>query len=408
MPDNWQSVELKHLRALRSIAETGTFWAASEQLNSSLSTVSDHVTALEALVGQRLIERSRGRRTVELTEAGRLLLGHADAIESRLRAAEADFRAYVAGRSGSLRIGIYQSVANKVLPEVLRRFRQGWPDVEVVVTEADHDADLVDMVERGAVDVSFAIQPIRAGPAAGPRGLVASRPIHAAGAGSVCRHGHGGCGRDRARARRLPAPARRLDRRSVDRKDELESVDLVLLRSDLLESEGADDRERRGVVGRDGREDFLLALLKRPSHQRACGLLGEAAAAKRLEDGVADLGPADHLGRPVETAVPDHPQLLRDHEPCHPAAPARRLLHAVKLDRQETLELVAVWKFVGKDAAKHSLGLRAVALDEPADGDGVERYQLEARSTNRANRHWRRQRNGRPMCSCEPRARADR
>ncbi|TMG68646.1 MAG: LysR family transcriptional regulator [Chloroflexi bacterium] len=164
MPDNWQSVELKHLRALRSIAETGTFWAASEQLNSSLSTVSDHVTALEALVGQRLIERSRGRRTVELTEAGRLLLGHADAIESRLRAAEADFRAYVAGRSGSLRIGIYQSVANKVLPEVLRRFRQGWPDVEVVVTEADHDADLVDMVERGAVDVSFAIQPIREGP----------------------------------------------------------------------------------------------------------------------------------------------------------------------------------------------------------------------------------------------------
>src|SRR5437868_6531521 len=414
MPDNWQSVELKHLRALRSIAETGTFWAASEQLSSPLSTVSDHVTALEALVGQRLIERSRGRRTDELTEAGRLLLGHADAIESRLRAAEADFRAYVAGRSGSLRIGIYQSVANKVLPEVLRRIRQGWPDVEVVVTGPGHGRGrggrcLVAAAGGGRDRQEGAPRAARgAGPAAGPRGLVASRPIHAAGAGSVCRHGHGGCGRDRARARRLPAPARQLDRRSVDRKDELESVDLVLLRCDLLESEGADDRERRGVVGRDSREDFLLALLKRPSHQRACGLLGEAAAPKRFEDGVADLGPADQLGRPVETAVPDHPQLIRDHEPCHPAAPARRLLHAVKLDRQETLELVAVWKFVGKDAAKHSLGLRAVALDEPADGDGVERYQLEARSTNRANRHWRRQRNGRPACSCEPRARADR
>src|SRR5438105_4853557 len=59
MPDNWQSVELKHLRALRSIAETGTFWAASEQLNSSLSTVSDHVTAMEGLVGQRLIQPMR-------------------------------------------------------------------------------------------------------------------------------------------------------------------------------------------------------------------------------------------------------------------------------------------------------------------------------------------------------------
>src|SRR5438105_1453129 len=367
MPDNWQSVELKHLRALRSIAETGTFWAASEQLNSSLSTVSDHVTALEALVGQRLIERSRGRRTVELTEAGRLLLGHADAIESRLRAAEADFRAYVAGRSGSLRIGIYQSVANKVLPEVLRRFRQGWPDVEVVVTEADHDADLVDMVERGAVDVSFAIQPIREGPFE-VRELMRDPYVVVAAAGSQL-------------ARRLPAPARRLARRSVDRKDELESVDLVLLRSDLLESEGADDRERRGVVGRDGREDFLLALLKRPPHQRACGLLGEAAAPKRFEDGVADLGPADHLGRPVETAVPDHPQLIRDHEPCHPAAPAWRLLHAVKLDRQETLELVAVWKFVGKDAAKHSrfVSLRRGAHATRDVGGDVLRGELARR-----------------------------
>src|SRR5438046_7179193 len=164
MPDNWQSIDLKHLRALRAVAERGTFWAASEQLNASLSTVSDHVSALETLVGQRLIERSRGRRTVQLTEAGRVLLGHAEAIESRLRAAEADFRAYTAGVSGSLRVGIYQSVANKVLPEVMRRFKERWPDVDVQVTEAAHDNELVDAVERGDLDVSFAIQPIGEGP----------------------------------------------------------------------------------------------------------------------------------------------------------------------------------------------------------------------------------------------------
>jgi molybdate transport repressor ModE-like protein len=164
VPDNWQSVELKHLRALRAVAETGTFWAASEQLNASLSTVSDHVGALEALVGQRLVERSRGRRTVDLTEAGRVLLGHAEAIESRLHAAEADFKAYAQGLSGSLRVGIYQSVANKVLPEVLRRFQARWPDVDVQVTEASFDNELVDAVERGDVDLSFAIQPIPEGP----------------------------------------------------------------------------------------------------------------------------------------------------------------------------------------------------------------------------------------------------
>src|SRR5438093_3793211 len=117
MPDNWQSVDLKHLRALRAVAARGTFWAAAEELHESLSTVSDHVGALEALIGQRLVERSRGRRTGEVTEAGRLLLGHAAAIEARLKAAEADFRAFAAGVAGSLRIGIYQSGANKVRPE---------------------------------------------------------------------------------------------------------------------------------------------------------------------------------------------------------------------------------------------------------------------------------------------------
>ena len=164
MPDNWQSVDLKHLRALRAVAARGTFWAAAEELHESLSTVSDHVGALEALVGQRLVERSRGRRTVEVTEAGRLLLGHAAAIEARLKAAEADFRAFAAGVSGSLRIGIYQSVANKVLPETLRRFQAKWPEVDVRVEEGDHDVELVDAVERGELDLTFAIQPIREGP----------------------------------------------------------------------------------------------------------------------------------------------------------------------------------------------------------------------------------------------------
>jgi molybdate transport repressor ModE-like protein len=164
MANNWASVELKHLRALRAVAETGTFWAASEQINSSLSTVSDHIHELEALVGQRLVERSRGRRTVALTEAGRLLLGHAEAIESRIHAAEADFREYGAGRSGTLRVGVYQSVENKILPEAMRRFTAGWPDVEVQLTEDSVEATLVDSVERGALDLTFAIEPIPDGP----------------------------------------------------------------------------------------------------------------------------------------------------------------------------------------------------------------------------------------------------
>lgn len=164
MPDNWRSVELKHLRALRAIAATGTFWAAADQLSAAQSTLSDHVAALEALTGQPLIERSRGRRTVKLTEAGRLLLGHADAIEARLLAAEADLKAFAAGTARTMHVGIYQSVANKVLPEVMRRFGRRWPDADVQLDEAEHEDELVERVEQGELDVSFSVQPIPDGP----------------------------------------------------------------------------------------------------------------------------------------------------------------------------------------------------------------------------------------------------
>ncbi len=164
MPDNWASIDFRHLRALRAVATARTFWAAAQALNTSQSSVSDHIGGLEALTGQRLIERSRGRRTVELTEAGRLLLGHAEAIEARLRAAEADFRSLAAGQSGTLRVGIYQSVANKLVPEVMRRFRESRPQVEIQLAEQMDDRELVAAVERGELDLSFAVQPVPEGP----------------------------------------------------------------------------------------------------------------------------------------------------------------------------------------------------------------------------------------------------
>jgi len=63
-----------------------------------------------------------------------------------------------------LRIGVYQSVANKVLPEVLHRFKSGWPELDVQLTEAAFDVTLVESVERGELDLTFAIEPIQEGP----------------------------------------------------------------------------------------------------------------------------------------------------------------------------------------------------------------------------------------------------
>src|SRR5437016_7539325 len=116
----WSRLELRHLVALDAIAREGSFWAAADALDCSQSAISQQVALLERVVGHRLVERSRGRREVTITEAGRLLLTHAEAIVARLRAAQADFTAYDEGGAGVLRVGSYQSVGQRIVPHLLR------------------------------------------------------------------------------------------------------------------------------------------------------------------------------------------------------------------------------------------------------------------------------------------------
>lgn len=162
--DHLADVEFRHLLSFRAVAQTGSFHGAAESLDYTQSAVSQHVAALESMLGARLLERSRGRRAVELTEAGSLLKKHADAIVARMQAARADLRAYQEGASGLLRVGTYQSVGARVLPAALGVFTAQWPGVEVGLVETASDSGLLDLVESGDLDLSFAAYPLSEGP----------------------------------------------------------------------------------------------------------------------------------------------------------------------------------------------------------------------------------------------------
>ena len=112
---DWAGLELRHLIALQAVAEERSFGRAAERLGYTQSAVSHQIAALEGLVGERVVERGRGQRSVELTQAGALLARHADAIVARLRAAQADYAAFTEGAAGVLRVGIYQSVGTRIL-----------------------------------------------------------------------------------------------------------------------------------------------------------------------------------------------------------------------------------------------------------------------------------------------------
>ena len=162
--DQWLGVELRHFAALDAVAREGSFGRAAERLGYTQSAVSQQIQTLERLVGERLVERPGGPRAVSLTEAGSLLLRHAEAIVARLHAAQADMAALAQGHGGRLRVGTFQSVGARVLPEVMRRFAAEWPHVELVLTESVSDEELQRLVERGELDLAFAMPPLLDGP----------------------------------------------------------------------------------------------------------------------------------------------------------------------------------------------------------------------------------------------------
>lgn len=158
-PDSWLGVELRHFAALQAVASAGSFGRAAERLGYTQSAVSQQIATLERIVGEKLVERPGGSRPVSLTEAGQLLLRHADSIVARLQAAQADLQALRAGEAGTLRVGTFQSAGARLLPEIMRRFTAQWPLIEVMLDEHD-DEVIADALERGELDVGFLLLPI--------------------------------------------------------------------------------------------------------------------------------------------------------------------------------------------------------------------------------------------------------
>ena len=155
---------MRHLAALEAVARTRSFGRAARELGYTQSAVSQQIARLEKIVGQRLFDRPGGPRQVEPTEAGLLLLRHADAIVARLDAAKADMDALAEGEAGTLRVGIYQSVGARLLPALVRRFRTQWPLVGVRVREESNADDLLRLLEHGELDLTFADLPLPEGP----------------------------------------------------------------------------------------------------------------------------------------------------------------------------------------------------------------------------------------------------
>jgi DNA-binding transcriptional LysR family regulator len=163
-PDPWLGVEVRHLAALRAVADEGTFGAAALKLGYAQSAISQQIAALERHVGRRLFDRPGGSRPVTLTRAGELLLGHAESIMTRLSAARIDLESLTdEDAKGPLRVGAYQSVAAALLPLIVREIGAEPGENVFELTESNDDRLLIESLERGDLDIAFAALPVADG-----------------------------------------------------------------------------------------------------------------------------------------------------------------------------------------------------------------------------------------------------
>jgi DNA-binding transcriptional LysR family regulator len=148
-------LDVRRLRVLKEVAAKGSFSAAAESLAYTQSAVSQQIAALEREAGLQLVERSA--RGVHLTDAGRVLVGHADVILRRLVDAEAELEAMTGLRGGRLRLVAFPSAGASIMPEAVARFRERHPAVEVTLAPAEPDV-AVEALRAGDADIGLNIE----------------------------------------------------------------------------------------------------------------------------------------------------------------------------------------------------------------------------------------------------------
>src|SRR3954454_3567986 len=145
-------LDVRRLRVLKEVAAKGSFSAAADSLAYTQSAVSQQIPALEREAGLQLVERSA--RGVNLTDAGRVLIGHADVILRRLADAQAELEAMTGLRGGGLRLVAFPSAGASIMREAVLRFRECRPAVEVPWAPAERD-EAMELLRAGDADIGL-------------------------------------------------------------------------------------------------------------------------------------------------------------------------------------------------------------------------------------------------------------
>lgn len=144
-------VDPRRLLVLLEVARAGSLGGAARVLGWTQPAVSQHVRRLEADAGTPLVVRAG--RGVALTEAGLVLVRHAETVAAALAAAEQEVGALTGLLTGTVRLAVFPTAAAVLLPPVLADLLARAPRLDVGFTELE-PPEAEAAVRSGAADLA--------------------------------------------------------------------------------------------------------------------------------------------------------------------------------------------------------------------------------------------------------------
>jgi DNA-binding transcriptional LysR family regulator len=142
-------MELRGLRSLVLLAETGSIARCAEQIHLSAAAIHKQLKVLESELDVQLYERA-GRR-LRLTQAAETLLPHVRSLLVEYDGALSALREWKGLKHGTVRVGTGPTMSSYLLPPLLEEFRRLHPDLELFV-ETGHFRELVSGLSSGSLD----------------------------------------------------------------------------------------------------------------------------------------------------------------------------------------------------------------------------------------------------------------
>ena len=152
-------MELRHLRYFVAVAEELHFNRAAERLHIAQPPLSQQIKQLETELGVELFHR-RTKRQVQLTEAGQVLLRATYRILDQLEQAVSDAQRAGRGETGTLIIGFTSTVVYDILPAILSRYREQFPQVNLVLQELT-TTQQEEALQNHQIEVGFCHPPLK-------------------------------------------------------------------------------------------------------------------------------------------------------------------------------------------------------------------------------------------------------